>query len=219
MPYAYLLWDWNGTLLDDAGVCVTIINALLARRGLPQVDAARYQAEFTFPVRDYYRRVGFDFARDPFETLAQEFVAAYDVQRFACALQPAVHQALGAAAARGLPQAILSAYEQGRLEELTRHAGVAHYFTCLAGLDHYYADGKIARGRELLAALPCPPAHVLLIGDTLHDLEVAEALGMDCLLVPGGHQSLARLQASGARVLPSLAAVAAWLGYPEGESA
>ena len=50
-----------------------------------------------------------------------------------------------------------------------------------------------------------------LAGDTLHDLEVAEALGIKHLLVASGHQSENRLLAHTANVVHSLKDVSAKL--------
>ena len=33
--HRHLIWDWNGTLLDDLDLSVDVMNTLLARRGLP----------------------------------------------------------------------------------------------------------------------------------------------------------------------------------------
>ena len=65
-----VIWDWNGTLLDDAPVCVAAINDMLRERSLPQLSAERYQEIFCFPVSEYYRKAGFDFSKEPFERLA-----------------------------------------------------------------------------------------------------------------------------------------------------
>lgn len=57
-----ILWDWNGTLLDDVQLCVDALNRLLARYGYPQrYDRDQYRAIFGFPVQEYYARAGFDF--------------------------------------------------------------------------------------------------------------------------------------------------------------
>ena len=48
---------------------------------------------------------------------------------------------------------------------------------------------------------------MLLIGDTLHDAEVAAAADVDCVLVAHGHQSKERLKQSGAQVVDSLEAI------------
>ena len=33
-----IVWDWNGTLLDDVELCMTSINRLLQEHHLPQLD-------------------------------------------------------------------------------------------------------------------------------------------------------------------------------------
>ena len=38
--YSHILWDWNGTLLDDAWLCVEVMNSMLAERDLPQIGRA-----------------------------------------------------------------------------------------------------------------------------------------------------------------------------------
>jgi len=205
--YRHILWDWNGTLFDDAWLCIDILNELLTRRGLPLLDSDRYQACFTFPVKHFYRAVGFDFAVHPFETLAAEFMAAYDVRRFACRLQPGAREVLDMLARRGAPQSILSAYEQSRLDEMVAHLGLHGVFQHQVGLSDYYSTGKVSAGQRLIAALGCDPATVVLIGDSLHDAEVADAIGAACLLIPCGHYSRARLLSHGAPVLSSLDAL------------
>jgi len=201
--YRHIIWDWNGTLFDDAWLCIEIINDLLAQRSLPVVERASYEEQFTFPVKDYYRAVGFDFARIPFEQLAAEFTAQYDRRRFECRLQPGARQVLDALAARGCRQSILSAYEQSRLEEMVAFMGLQEVFTRLVGLNDYYSTSKLDLGRSFLAELDAP-GEAVLIGDSLHDAEVADAMGITCMLIPGGHFSRVRLRANGNRVLDSL---------------
>ena len=69
----YVVWDWNGTLLDDAEVCLAVMDRMLVRRGLPPIgDMERYREIFTFPVRDYYALAGLDMDAEPFTDLADE---------------------------------------------------------------------------------------------------------------------------------------------------
>ena len=53
-----ILWDWNGTLLDDTRICIDAINILLKERGKNEINESIYRNIFTFPVRDYYARAG-----------------------------------------------------------------------------------------------------------------------------------------------------------------
>ena len=63
-----ILWDWNGTLLDDVEVALAAMNEMLARRGLPLLQGREpYRDIFTFPVRVYYTAAGLDLSAEPFE--------------------------------------------------------------------------------------------------------------------------------------------------------
>jgi phosphoglycolate phosphatase len=203
-PYRHVIWDWNGTLLDDLELCVSAMNAMLARRGLPLLDRARYHALFGFPVRAYYERLGLDVSGTQFEVLSAEFIAAYEAGRLGTRLQPHAESVLAAVEAAGLTQSILSAYHQTTLREIVAYFGLAQRFVRLTGLDNIHAHGKVELGRLWLKELGLPRAEVLLIGDTLHDLEVAQDLGVDCILVAHGHHSAERLRAAHTQVYANL---------------
>jgi phosphoglycolate phosphatase len=200
----YVVWDWNGTLLDDMWLCLSVMNRMLRKRGMPAVSAEQYRASFTFPVRDYYVFLGYDFTRESFEDLSVEFIAGYEAGKRECALQPQVQSTLKRIADSGRRQSLLSASAQTSLEEAIGHFQLAPYFERVMGLDNIYAHSKVEQGKQLVASLPFAPQEVLLVGDTLHDLEVAQAMGVSCVLVAHGHQSRTRLQKSGVPVIDSL---------------
>ena len=214
--YRHVIWDWNGTLFDDAWLCVEVMNGLLRPRGLPLLTLERYQELFDFPVIRYYERLGFDFARDPFEVIGTEFIRIYETRRGEAALRQDARAALDLVRDRGVGQSVLSAYRHDTLETLLRQNGVRDYFQRVVGSDDHYASGKVEQGRRFIRELGVDPAAVLLIGDTAHDHEVAVAMGIDCLLVPGGNHSRARLERCGVPVLDGLADLPAHLaGGPE----
>ena len=130
----HVIWDWNGTLLDDAWLCVEVMSGLLRARSLPPLDAARYQALFRFPVREYYRALGFDFSRESFEIVGTEFIVGYQARQHECRLQSGAFQALEALVQRGIGCSVLSASQQGRLEEQATRLGVRDRFVALLGL-------------------------------------------------------------------------------------
>jgi phosphoglycolate phosphatase len=210
--YRHVIWDWNGTLLDDLDLCVAAMNTVLARRGLPALDRARYHAVFDFPVRDYYARLGLPVDDRNFHQLSVEFIAAYEARRLEPLLQPGAEKILAAIGARGLTQSILSAYQHEALQAVVAHHGLTPHFRALSGLDNIYAHSKVALGRASLAALQLPPREVLLIGDTLHDLVVARELGLACALVAHGHHPRERLRAATEHVFENLESLGAALG-------
>jgi phosphoglycolate phosphatase len=211
-PYRHIVWDWNGTLLDDLDCSIAVMNGLLARRKLPLLDRQRYHALFDFPVSAYYSRLGFDPAQDSFERLSAEFISAYDARRWECRLHPGAPGILAAVTHAGITQSILSAYRQETLHEIVAHFGLTHHFVRLTGLDNIYAHSKAELGRAWIAELGLPPASVLMVGDTLHDLDVARHMGVDCVLVAAGHHPQDRLSARHDRVVGTLAALRGLIG-------
>lgn len=211
--YRHVIWDWNGTLLDDLDYSIGIINAVLARRRLPTLDRMRYHAIFDFPVRTYYDRLGFDPVTDPFEKVSLEFITGYDARRTEPALHASAASTLAAVRAAGLGQSILSAYGHETLQSIVAHFGLTAHFDHIAGLDNHHAHSKVALGRDLVARLGVAPADILLVGDTLHDHEVARELGVACALVAAGHHPAERLRTSGALVFTDLGALAAAYGF------
>lgn len=202
--YTHVIWDWNGTLLDDAWLCIEVMNESLARRALPLLTPERYQRVFDFPVIRYYERLGFDLEREPFEVVGAEFIVRYEARRHEASLQPDAREALERLRAAGKAQSILSAYRHDALEELLRHHGVREFFDPVVGADDIYAHGKVAQGRALLDRLGTDPARVALVGDTAHDAEVAKEIGCACFLVPRGNHSRERLASCGVEVVESL---------------
>jgi phosphoglycolate phosphatase len=214
LAYEVILWDWNGTLLDDTEMGLSIINGMLSRRGLPQRTREEHGRLFDFPVIDYYCRLGFDFAKEPFEDLSHEFIDAYFAQVRTCSLRKGSLQLLQELQATGFRQMILSASRQDYLEDLVEHYGLKPCFDELIGIDTVHAPGKSGRGCDWIRDSGVEPARVLLIGDTVHDAEVAELMGIDCWLIAGGHHPLGRLEATGRLCLPDLEAIRSRLASP-----
>jgi phosphoglycolate phosphatase len=199
-----IIWDWNGTLLNDTDLCVEIINGLLARRNLPLLNPEKYREVFSFPVKDYYEEIGFDFCKEPFEIPAKEFIDVYNEEVVHCKLHQGGTEVLRYFQKRGKQQIILSAMEQPVLESTLRQHQIMGYFSLVSGLDNHYAASKIDNGKALMSSLNLNPAEVCLIGDTTHDFEVSQYLGCECILVADGHQSERRLRVTGSKILKQL---------------
>lgn len=199
-----VIWDWNGTLLDDLKLCVQTINQLLARRNLPLVDTFFYREVFSFPVKDYYRRIGFDFEQEEFEVPALEFTDLYNAGINHCRLHSSAKKTIRHFHDLQIRQFVLSAMQHDLLEKTLTSKGIRHFFEKVAGLDDHFAVSKLKQGRRLLKEIDEDPREIFLIGDTIHDYEVATELGVGCILIADGHQSKERLQKTGVQVLDAL---------------
>ena len=94
MNIKHVIWDWNGTLLNDRWLCVEGINAGLQKRGLPMITEKMYKEVFSFPVKEYYKKVGFDFSKEEFEIAGDEFVKFYGESFHKAKLHPKVPQVI-----------------------------------------------------------------------------------------------------------------------------
>lgn len=200
-----IIWDWNGTLLNDTMLAVESMNSMLSKRGLPVLSVGQYKNVFTFPVKDYYQIIGFDFDKEPFEIPAMEFIYRYNELVWDCSLHENTKEVLTYFQNCGIDQYILSAMKQEMLDRCLEYYSISHFFEQVSGLDDHYAHSKLDAGRVMLKNLDMEPGELLLIGDTIHDFEVASELGCSCILVSNGHQSYDRLNSTGAPVIEHLA--------------
>lgn len=150
-----------------------------------------------FPIRDYYTDIGFDFSREPYEALADEWALLYDELAAAAPLRAGVPETLKRLKRAGVRLTVLSASEHGMLCRQLRQRGVYGLFDEVLGLGDFRAQDKLGIAREWCARTR--PARALMIGDTDHDALAARAMGADCVLLTGGHQSRAVLLRTGVR--------------------
>jgi len=189
----HVIWDWNGTLLDDVDMVVEAIAKVLREHDLEVPDRDRYTAIFGFPVSDYYLKLGFDFEKVPFEEVSAKFVDNYMEAIRGCRLHTGVLDLLADLKALGVSQSILSAAHEDSLKEHLAHFQIDGFFDRVYGLNDHHARSKVDRGKELLAECGLPLDQTVLVGDTDHDLEVGRSLGVEVILLGDGHQSYERL--------------------------
>jgi len=201
--YRWVFWDWNGTLLDDLGYAIGVRNRIFPRFDLPAIQSVEaYHEQFSFPVRLYYERAGA--TDDNFVTIADAWMEEYVRGAETIPLHRDAAAALHAFGDAGLRQILLSASDRRVLSRQLAYYGIEHYFTAVLGLNHIYATGKQELGDAYMRENRIPPHESLLIGDTLHDAEVAGRMGVDCILVARGHQDEKTLRTAGVPVLGRL---------------
>ncbi len=191
--YNHIIWDWNGTLLDDVQACVDAINILLADQKLPLISRTQYLDVFDFPVRNYYLKLGFDFSKVDWDEIAKDYHKAYAIASATSSLRQGTQTTLDCLQAKGIGLSILSACELKILRRMVSERHILPYFKHIYGLDDLFAHSKIDLGHAFLKNTGLDKKATLLIGDTTHDYEVAQAMGIPCLLMSGGHQSEQKL--------------------------
>jgi phosphoglycolate phosphatase len=202
--YTHVIWDFNGTILNDVRLGISCTNRMLAERGLAVIpNEETYREIFGFPIDDYYSRLGFDFEKEDYDTvLAPQWVAMYLAGEPTCPMNDGVESTIAAVADLGIPQVLLSATKEEQLRAQLARLGITESFSEILGLDNIHARSK----RHVAEAwmVRNPEARPLFIGDTEHDADVARSVGADCVLFTGGHQSAARLAGCGFPLIESI---------------
>ena len=172
-------------------------NQMLSERGLREIGGLdEYREIFDFPIKEYYRGLGFDFEGEPYEVLAPLWIEIYNEKSKTSTLVSGIKETIDAIADIGeVKQVVFSATEREMLLRQLSELGIVDKFDEIIGLDNIHAESKLylaKKWRELH-----PEARILYVGDTVHDAENAKTLDADCLLFSGGHQSASRLSKCG----------------------
>ena len=76
MRYKYIIWDWNGTLLNDIGASLASVNDMLELRGMPHIDADFYKECIGVPIRKFYDRV-FDMEKEDYSVIIKQYISPH----------------------------------------------------------------------------------------------------------------------------------------------
>ena len=200
----HIIFDWNGTLVDDASIFVDILNQLLVSRSLNTITLSEYKNVFCFPIKSFYKKLGIDISEKSFTQLEKEFVNEYNQRMFKPKLFNNVLTVLNSLKKEGFELSILSASNQKVLSKLIKYYSLTQYFDNVVGVNNYGANGKIESGQNLLKEINQTNDQIIMVGDTDYDYQVAKNLQIDCILIGNGHQSLNKLKSVTKEVVNSL---------------
>lgn len=199
MRYRHVIWDWNGTIVDDVDLTVEITNIMLTRAGSPEISKETHCAVFQFPIADYYQAIGLPITPETLPAIDFDFHSTYHDARHRLAPFSDIATTLDLLTGRSCEHSILSALPHTLLLEHLKHLNLKTAFKHVIGRETTHAGShagsKVEAGRKLLKDLNLAATEVLIVGDTVYDHEVAAALGTDCALVARGHQNHERLRA------------------------
>lgn len=201
----YIVWDWNGTLLNDVDLCIESINYLLHKHDVETLDTLdAYQRVFQFPIIEYYKKAGFEFEKTPFEELAIDYMAYYQPRSMNCPMHEGVKEVLQYFKDHGFTQYLLSASKLDFLHHQLDNYDIEEYFSDIFGLDNVHAFSKKELADAFIKNQDLPKEAVVFIGDSVHDHEVAMNAGCDCILVANGHEHKEKLLQTGSSVVSTI---------------
>lgn len=194
MPkYTHIIWDWNGTLLNDLSASLTSVNDMLDLRGMPHIDADFYKECIGVPIRKFYDRV-FDMEKEDYAVIIKQYNEGYLLHLADCGLTRGAREAIEFFASRGMYQAVVSSSNNDQLCENIRKYGLDGCFDAVLGSADFYAGSKIDRAKAYLEKTDGKSGKILVVGDLEHDADMAKELGADCVLLTSGHEHISRLE-------------------------
>lgn len=207
MKYKNILWDWNGTILNDTPVAFEATNILLERFGYETITLEYYRDNVDTPIVNFYRKI-FDLDRHDMEMLDDEWGVLYNRLSENIRLHDGVEKMLRTFADNNLNQIILSAFKTNEITKYACRFSIEHYFDDILGTQNIVMESKTARGRRYMQEHGFAPEQTLYIGDTVHDCDTARGLGVDCILFSGGQQSPRLLRQCGVPVFDGFGDIA-----------
>ncbi len=201
----HVVWDWNGTLLDDLDQVVAAVNATLRELGESQISIATYGAHYQRPVRRFYESLFERPVRDDEWRLIDElFHDAYRSQLPNVTLAPDATDALEAVDAAGHTQSLLSMLLHDDLVNMASMFGVDRFMRRVDGLRGARGVQKQASLESHIEALGLSKREVVIIGDALDDIAAALAAGTHCVMYDRGTFPREQIRRAGVPTASSL---------------
>lgn len=192
--YKNVVFDFNGTLLDDCQLCLDILNLLCEEYNLPSVSLKKYKEMFTFPVYVYYKQCGFDVEDKSFIEVGNKFHAYYNNLSYKEAkLFKNVKLVLRKLKENNIRLICLSASKIDTLIKQLKYYEIYDFFNDIIGLNDTYAHSKLEVAKNFINESNINLKETLLVGDSIHDFEVSSEINVDCCLVSTGHTCKKRL--------------------------
>jgi phosphoglycolate phosphatase-like HAD superfamily hydrolase len=206
MSVSHVVWDWNGTLLDDNQVVLAAVNEVCTGFGRAELSWPEWQAAYARPMRVSYEQIlARELDDEEWASVDKLYHERYDALLHTCGLATGVTDALRQWNESGRTQSLLSMWFHTRLTPTVEQFGLAQYFTRIDGLAGEVGGGSKADSLiRHLEAQNLNPAEVVLIGDVVDDAHAAQSAGTNCILVTTGAMSHSALESTGAPVTNSV---------------
>ncbi len=207
MPkYTHVIWDWNGTLLNDLSASLSSVNDMLDLRGMPHIDSDFYKECIGVPIRKFYDRV-FDMEKEDYSVIIKQYNEGYLRHLTDCGLTDGACEAIEYFCSCGIKQAVVSSSNNDQLVANIAKYGLGECFDAVLGSADFYAGSKIDRAKDYLEKTDGKCGRILVVGDLEHDADMAKELGADCVLLTSGHEHISRLKRANVPLIDDLYAL------------
>lgn len=201
--YTTIIWDFNGTLVDDVNAALGAVNDMLVRRNQPIITLDDYSRNVDIPIWKFYENVFVSGSITPeeaiseFDTGYEKYLEPYPVMENAVAVLDYFNSL-------EKTQLIVSASHIDKVTARLKDLKLYSYFTDVLAMSDYNCGDKTFLAQQYLSVNNISPEDVVVIGDCVADWQMAQALHCDCILNTKGHQCRRELSVTDAVIIDSL---------------
>jgi phosphoglycolate phosphatase len=198
----HIVFDWNGTLLDDIHALHSCTNKLLESEGHAPVDIHAFRSSYDIPFRRFYEN--FRFTGEQIDKLMSlensAFHEHYEPLADRAGLRPGAVELFDHAKANGIDMLILSNHLVDPIKAQLRRLEVESYFKAvLAYADRTVQFRDMTKGERLRRFRMNGGGHppeALIVGDSLEEIDIAREQNLISVAITGGCVSEERLRAA-----------------------
>ncbi len=198
----HIVWDYNGTVLDDARLSVFAVNKMLQKRALLPTDFESYIETVALPLESYYASIGITDA--DMQRLSDEFRAFCEQNAGMCSIFPDFRETAEYFRMHGIRSILMSSLHEDYLFEEIKKYEIDDCFDEVYGLSDKSVGSKTEIAKKFIKSSGAQPENLLFVGDLINDARLAKELGARCVLIPRGHNSRRRCENEGVVVLDSI---------------
>jgi len=202
--YKVIIWDFNGTLIDDIDAALASVNDMLGRRNLPLINFEQYASYVDTPIIKFYEHIFDDLYSMDFGEIAIEFNEGYEMHLKDRAVMKNAEDVLGYFNSKSKLQTVISATHIDKVTKRLTEFGLTGYFDKILAHNNLIAEDKTHLAVRYFADKEIKPEDAVVIGDCVADWQMAKTLGCDCVLTTQGHQSRKEFDITDALIIDSL---------------
>lgn len=197
-----LVFDWNGTLLDDASALLETTNAILNRFGHAAIDMNTFREHCDVPLSLLYCSLGM--STDEVAAIDQDgsaiFHDTYEPLASKAELRAGARSMLELARQQAASSIIVSNHIVDPLRSQLRRLEIDGYIDDVIAFEsratQYQSMSKGERLRLYMQKNNIEPASTFIIGDMPVEIDIARNLGLTSISITGGFVSEWRLRAA-----------------------
>jgi phosphoglycolate phosphatase len=187
-----IIWDWNGTILNDVDNNINAVNMILQKRNLPTISKEEYRRKIKIPIKQFYGDIGLEI-NDPetYNLITNDYWEYYNMGfKNNTKINDGIENILGKLKGNGINSYLLSATQHDKLIKQVKDKGMELYFNEIIGNSNYEVKNKLDKAQELVKNKNIRIDNTISVGDMINDYELAKELGIKCILYSNGHQEI-----------------------------